>query len=68
MGLRNFHIFFIVISTSMSVGFGLWCFLSDAGRESYGSSAMGAISLVAAVALVVYGIRFVKKLDEEGIE
>ena len=68
MGLRNFHIFFIVISTIMSVGFGFWCFLSDAGRELYGSWAIGAISLLAAVALVIYGIRFVKKLDEEGIE
>ncbi len=68
MGLRNFHIFFIVISTIMSVGFGFWCFLSDAGREFYGSWAIGAISLVAAAALVIYGIRFVKKLDEEGIE
>ncbi len=68
MGLRSFHIFFIVISTIMSVGIGFWCFLSDAGRELYGSSAMGAISLLAAVALVIYGIRFVKKLDEEGIE
>ncbi len=68
MGLRNFHIFFIVISTIMSVGIAFWCFLSDAGREVYGSSAMGAISLLAAVALVIYGFRFVKKLDEEGIE
>ncbi len=68
MGLRSFHLFFIVISTIMSVGIGFWCFLSDAGRELYGSSAIGAISLVAAVALAIYGVRFVKKLDEEGIE
>ncbi len=68
MGLRSFHILFIVMATLMSVGFGLWCFLSDAGRELGGSSAMGTISLLAAVGLVVYGVKFVKKLDEEGID
>ncbi len=68
MGLRSFHLFFIMISTIMSVGIGFWCFLSDAGRKLYGSSAIGAISLLAGVALVIYGVRFVKKLDEEGIE
>ena len=68
MGLRSFHILFIVMATLLSAGFGLWCFLSDAGRELSGSTAMGAISLLAAVGLVVYGIKFVKKLDEEGID
>ena len=68
MGLRTFHIFFIVVSTLMSAGFGLWCFLSEGGRQLRGSWAMGGISLAAAVALVIYGVRFVKKLDREGID
>ena len=68
MGLRSFHIFFIVMSTVMSAGLGLWCFLSEAGRATSGSTTLGVVCLVAGVALAIYGVRFVKKLDEEGIE
>ena len=68
MGLKNFHIFFIMISVVVTLGFGLWCFLTGAGRATEGSTIMGSLSLVASVGLVVYGYRFLRKLEREGIE
>lgn len=68
MGLRTFHLFFIIVATAACIGFGLWCFLTQAGSEFSGSRVWGAISLLAGVGLVIYGIRFRKKLDKEGIE
>ena len=68
MGLRTFHFFFILIAVIASVGFGLWCFLTEDGRELSGSSIWGAVSIVVGVGLVFYGVSFMKKLDKEGIE
>ncbi len=68
MSLKHFHIFFIMISVVMAAGFGFWCFLTDVGSAVAGSTVMGAVSLVAAVGLVIYGIKFLKKLEKEGIE
>ena len=68
MSLKHFHIFFIMISVVMAAGFGFWCFLTDAGSAVAGSTVMGAVSLVAAVGLVIYGIKFLKMLEKEGIE
>lgn len=68
MGLRTFHLFFILVAVIASVGFGLWCFLTEDGRELAGSSIWGGVSIVVGVGLVIYGVKFMKKLDEEGIE
>ena len=68
MGLKNFHIFFIMISVVTSLGFGLWCFFTEAGSALTGSKIFGSVSLAIAVALVIYGYKFLRKLDREGIE
>jgi hypothetical protein len=62
MSLKHFHIFFIVASIALTAGFGLWCFLTEDGAALAGSKWMGSISLVAAVALVVYILRIPAKL------
>ena len=67
MSLKHFHIFFIVLSIITATGFGLWCFLSEKGQAADGSTAMGAISLVAAVGLVIYAIKFLQKLKRENL-
>ena len=67
MSLRGFHIFFIVISIALAVGFGLWCFSAEKAASVAGAEVMGVISLIAAGILVVYGVAFLKKLNREGI-
>ena len=68
MSLTNFHLFFIMISIVTAFGFGLWCLLTEPGRSTAGSGVMGAASLIVAVALVVYAIRFIRKLDRGGLD
>ena len=67
MSLKNFHIFFISLSVLTSVGFGLWCFLSETGKRLSGSQVMGGISLAACLGLIVYGVLFIRKMGREGI-
>lgn len=68
MSLKNFHLLFIILAVIITAGFGLWCFFTEAGSKVTGSWAMGLVSLAAAVGLVIYGVKFLKKLDDEGIE
>jgi hypothetical protein len=65
MSLKAFHIFFIIVSTLLAVGFGLWA-IDDYGRSgSWVNLALGVGSLVSSVALVRYGVWFLRKLKNE---
>jgi len=55
MSLKAFHLFFIAVSFLLAVGCAAWTFLTGA------SIAFGVGSAVVAVALVVYGVMFVRK-------
>ena len=55
MSLKAFHIFFVVVSTLCVVGLAVWAFVR-------GFPALGAGSIVAAGALVWYGLWFLRKL------
>jgi hypothetical protein len=68
MSLKTFHVLFIVVSVLLAAGFGLWCLVTEKGASVAGSMAMGIVSLVLALALAVYLVKFVKKLRREGIE
>jgi hypothetical protein len=62
MSLKAFHIFFILISSAMTFGFAVWAFLSF---KSGGNSLMLAVAVASCVAgfgLIIYGVRFLKKL------
>ena len=59
MSLKYFHILFILLSVMTMVGFGLWAMLVT-GLPG-GFRIMGGFSLLGGVALVIYGIRFLKK-------
>jgi flagellar biogenesis protein FliO len=62
MSLKAFHVFFVVISTLLALGFGVWS-VSEYSRTGQGGTlAMGVASFLAAVALVVYGFWFLRKL------
>ena len=60
MSLKYFHILFILVSVMLTVGFGLWALLVN-GLPA-GFRVMGGFSLLGGFLLVVYGIRFLKKL------
>ena len=55
MSLKYFHVFFIVLSILLCAGCAVWAFATGA------SPVFGASCAVTAVALVIYGIYFVKK-------
>ncbi|MEK8023899.1 MAG: hypothetical protein AAB229_08850 [Candidatus Hydrogenedentota bacterium] len=58
MSLKSFHIFFIALSSLLAFGFGAWCVLENSARYV----PMGILSFCAGVALVVYGVYFLRKL------
>jgi len=55
MSLRGFHILFIFLAILMSVGCALWAFANGV------APLFGSGCAIAAVALVIYGIYFLKK-------
>jgi hypothetical protein len=59
--LKNFHMFFIGVSTVLAVGIGLWGF-------SNGSPILGLLALAAGGGLVFYLNRFRKKARQIGLD
>ena len=55
MSLKSFHIAFIIIATLLAAGCAVWAFANHA------STAFGVGSAIVALALIAYGIWFVKK-------
>ncbi|MFQ5478803.1 MAG: hypothetical protein ACE5E4_09315 [Candidatus Binatia bacterium] len=64
MSLKTFHIFFISVSTLLFLAIAVWraTYFAQTGEVAGLLQAVG--SLLAAVALVVYGIRILKKLKD----
>jgi hypothetical protein len=62
MSLKGFHIVFIIFSTLLAVGVGLWCVWVDLveGAAIYLAGAIA--SFVSAVVLVIYGVWFYRKM------
>ncbi len=60
MSLKQFHIVFIVMAVLLSAGFAVWAFTRY--QPQGGVMMMGGMSAVAAVALMIYGVWFLKKL------
>ena len=67
MSLKAFHFVFIVFSTLLALGLGVWCVWVNLveGNSMYLGGAIG--SFLAAVALVVYGAWFYRKMKRLGI-
>ena len=62
MSLKGFHIVFIVFSTLLALGIGGWCIWVNLveGEPVYLAGAI--FSFVTAVALIVYGVWFYRKM------
>ncbi len=62
MSLKAFHIFFIIVSILLAIGFAAWevnnYLLSGNVLQLLG----GIVAVLAAIGLTLYGIRFMKKL------
>ena len=62
MSLKAFHVFFVIVSTLCALGFGAWAVADYLRTGSGGALAMGILGFAAAVALVWYGLWFLRKL------
>ncbi|HEY2103568.1 MAG TPA: hypothetical protein VGH08_09985 [Chthoniobacterales bacterium] len=62
MSLKGFHIVFIIFSTLLALGTGVWCVWIDltVGEPVYRTGAI--VSFVVAIAFVVYGVWFYRKM------
>jgi len=62
MSLKGFHIVFIIFSTLLALGIGAWCIWVNLveGEPVYLAGAI--FSFVAAVAMIVYGVWFYRKM------
>ena len=65
VSLKAFHIIFIVLSLTLTIGFGWWATSSGiTGENAALIRAFGFGSYVCAAGLIVYGVSFFKKLTQ----
>ncbi|MBI3765089.1 MAG: hypothetical protein HY277_01130 [Ignavibacteriales bacterium] len=62
MSLKAFHIFFIAVSIILTLGFAVWLFESYTRSENSMMMVGSILSIIIAVGLGMYGVRFLKKL------
>jgi Zn-dependent protease with chaperone function len=62
MSLKGFHIVFIIFSTLLALGIGAWCVWVNLVEGEPVFLAGAIFSFVAAVALMVYGVWFYRKM------
>ncbi len=65
MSLKAFHIVFIILSTALTVGFGVWATRDFAQSGSLVNLSLGVGSFIGSVVLAVYGVWFLRKLKAE---
>lgn len=62
MSLKAFHIIFITFSTLLAFGIGVWCLWINSVGQTTVYTAGAIISFAVAIALVVYGCWFWRKM------
>jgi hypothetical protein len=62
MSLKGFHIVFIVFSTLLAIGCGAWCVWVDLVEGAPVYLAGAVASFACAVALIIYGVWFYRKM------
>jgi len=62
MSLRAFHIVFIILSTLLSFGFAKWSYGNYLVQKDTTDMVLAISGGVAGVALIIYGIWFLKKM------
>jgi hypothetical protein len=66
MSLRAFHVAFIVVSIALSLVVAAWGVREYLASASANALAVGCAAAITGVALVIYGARFFRKLQELG--
>jgi hypothetical protein len=67
MSLKAFHIVFIVFSTLLALALGGWCIWINLVEGAPVFLAGAVASFAAAVALIIYGVWFYRKMKRLGI-
>jgi hypothetical protein len=62
MSIKGFHIVFITFSTLLAIVLGVWCVKVNAAFGAPVYLAGAVASFAAAVALVIYGVWFYRKM------
>ena len=62
MSLKAFHIVFIALSSLMAFGFAVWLIKGFTVSDNPLQLIAGMASVLVAAGLIVYGIRFIRKL------
>ena len=62
MSLKAFHIIFVIFATLLALGVGCWCVWVNLVADAPVYLAGAVASFASAVALVVYGIWFYRKM------
>ncbi len=66
MSLKSFHLFFIAVSILLAIGFGAWEIVTYNESRATGRLVAALLSFAIAAGLIVYGVRFVRKLKHIG--
>lgn len=66
MSLKAFHIVFVIVSTMLTLGFGAWSIREFRATSDVAFLVGGIVSFVLAVALLIYGRWFLRKLQGVG--
>ena len=62
MSLKAFHIIFILFSTLLAFGCGVWCLWVNSVSQTSAYTTGAIVSFIAALALVIYGCWFWRKM------
>lgn len=62
MSLKAFHIAFIAASVLLALGYGVWEIQAYRAEGSVVNLSLGLLAVLAAVGLILYGRRFLRKL------
>lgn len=67
MSLKAFHIIFVIFSTLLALGVGVWCVWVNLVEGAPVYLAGAVASFLCALALVIYGVWFYRKMKRMGI-
>jgi hypothetical protein len=61
MSIKGFHLIFITIAALFCLGFSVWAFFFNDRDTSLATTIAGAVTFIASILLVVYGVYFRRK-------
>ena len=64
MSLKTFHVFFVIVSVLCALGFGAWAVVDWTRTGRPGVLLLAILAFAAAVALVWYGLWFLRKIKD----